>query len=130
MGFEVRGATVALQFAKGTLLEGASVRCTLDMSVRDFVQMQRLWAAVGEGDLSQMDAAFRMFGNLALSEWDLVLDGQPLPADGEGLSLVPMAVANAIFKAWSDVVAARDPNSNAASASGNTSGAVSERTGA
>lgn len=124
MGFEVMGATVTLEFGADTLLSGATVACSLDMSVRQFVQLQRMWAAVGDGDMENVERAFSTFGDAALKSWDLEADGVPVPANGEGLTMIPLAAAMAVFKAWSDAVAAKSPNSRAASGNGATSEAA------
>lgn len=120
MAFEVKGGTVTLEFAEGTVLAGARVECSLDMSIRDFVRLQRMWAAADDGDLEKVEAAYSMFGDRALVSWDLTLGGVELPATGEGLVQLPVACANAIFAAWSDAVGGKSPNSSAASANGRT----------
>lgn len=126
--FEVLGGGVDLEFAPGTLLAGAKVKCSLDISIREYVQMQRLWAETSSGDMERVQQAYTMFGDLVLLSWNLQKRGADVPANGEGLIEIPAASANAIFNAWQDAVSGRSPNSSGASASGRTSGAESART--
>lgn len=108
--FEVGGTTVALEFAEGTVLSGATVTCSLDMSIREFAKMQRLWADAQAGDMTDLVAAFEAFGDAALVSWDIYQNGEPVPATGAGLASIPTAAANAIFAAWTDVIGGRSGN--------------------
>lgn len=122
MAFEVSGSTVTLEFGTGTVLEGASVKCSLDISVRDFLRLQREINAMRDGESTEaVEAAYKFFGDLALVEWDLVKKGEPLPANGDGLLQLPFASLNAIFEAWSTAITGSSPNSSGASPSGDTS---------
>lgn len=108
--FDVGGTTVALEFAEGTVLAGATVKCSLDMSIRDFAKMQRMWNAAQDGDMEKIVEAYMMFGDAVLVEWDISKRGEAVPATGEGLSQIPVAAANAIFSAWTDAVGGRSGN--------------------
>lgn len=122
MAFEVFGSTVRLEFAPGTVLAGATVECSLDMSVREFTGLQRAIKAIEETqDAENVEETYRMFGNLSLRSWDLEAHGEPIPATGDGLVQLPFSAANAIFAAWSDAVAGKSPNSSSASDSGGDS---------
>jgi hypothetical protein len=124
MSFNVGGSTVALEFDAGTVLAGATVMCSLDMSIRDFVQMQRIWSDSQDGDISRVLEAYQMFGDAALVSWDLTLRGEVLPATGESLIRIPAVAANAIFSAWTSAVSGTSSKSPAASESGSTSEAA------
>lgn len=123
MGFNVRGATVTLEFAEGTVMHGAHVECSLDLTIREFVDMQRIWARVADGDMDDLLAGFEAFGAV-ITAWDLEDNGKPVPATATGLTEIPLAMAMAVFRAWSDAVAAKSPNSLAASGNGATSEAA------
>lgn len=121
MAFEVSGGTVVLEFTENTVLHGATVKCSLDVSVRQFMELQRQRAQLREtADIEQMEAVFRVFGDIAIREWDLVMQGEPLPATGEGLLKLSFAQVLAIFTAWSQAMAGESPNSSSASPSGST----------
>lgn len=115
---------MALEFDAGTVLAGATVMCSLDMSIRDFVQMQRIWSDSQDGDISRVLEAYQMFGDAALVSWDLTLRGEVLPATGESLIRIPAVAANAIFSAWTSAVSGTSSKSPAASESGSTSEAA------
>lgn len=129
-GFDIGTTTAVLEFDKGTALEGAVVRVSLDMSVRDFLALQRTIAGMSSdsaevsGDaLERWEAAYRMFAESALRSWDLERGGEAIPATVDGFLSLPFTVANAIFGAWAQALGGPSPNSNAASASFDTSGA-------
>ena len=125
MGFDIGGTTARLEFAEGTLLEGATVRVSLDMSVRDFLALQRTIAGISTDAanldntaLDRWEAAYRMFGKTALKSWDLMADGQDISATEDGFLSLPFAIANAIFTAWAQALGGPGPNSSAVSANG------------
>lgn len=125
MGYEIGGNTARLEFQPGTVLDGATVRVSLDMSVRDFLGLQRTiagFASSGESvageTLEQWEAAYRQFAGSALKSWDLQRDGVDIPADVDGFMSLPFAAANAIFTAWAGALGGTPPNSPAASQNG------------
>lgn len=128
MGFDIGGNTALLEFQPGTVLDGATVRVSLDMSVRDFLGLQRTIAGfVSTGEsvagetLDQWEAAYRQFASTALKSWDLQRDGEDIPADVDGFLSLPFAAANAIFTAWASALGGTPPNSPSASGSGELS---------
>lgn len=125
MGFDVTGNTAVLEFAEGTRLAGASVRVSLDMTVREFLSLQRSIAgiAVGDGDASDadvaaMEAAYARFAESGLVGWDLTIGGEPVPANKEGMLSLPLRIANDILNAWISALSSVSPNSGAASGNG------------
>jgi len=136
MGFEIGGNTARLVFEEGTALDGATVRVSLDMSVRDFLAMQRTIAGLSSANpedladdmLDRWESAYRTFGDRALVSWDVIFEGEPLPATGEGVLSLPFQVANELFSAWGKAIGRVSPNSGAASANGDRSGAAPEAT--
>ena len=134
MGFRL-GNTAVLEFAPGTLLDGATVRVSLDIHLDDFVGLQASANRIDGSDgmspemVAAMKESFSAFASIALRSWDIESeDGEPIPASVDGFMALPYAVQLAIFVAWSRAVSSPSPNSPAASANGDTSGAASELT--
>jgi hypothetical protein len=131
--FEIGGNTARLEFAEGMALAGSTVTVSLDMSVTEWLALQRTVAGLDRAtdeQLAAMEGAFRHFGEKALVSWDLALNGNPLPATGDGMMRLPLRVANEIFSAWSAVTAAVSPNSNGVSPNGASVEALSAKTAA
>ena len=129
MSFEIRGSTARLEFHDGSLLDGATVRITLDTPIRDVLAIQRAAnrAQNGDEDVAAVEESFRFFGDAVLKDWDLTLDGQPVPANGDGMLSLPLAVCMALFDAWGRAIGQVPGNSRAASANGKQSGAAFEQ---
>ena len=135
MGFEVGGNTAKLEFDDATPLGGVSasgersvVRVKLDMSVRDFLGLQRTIAGfattgdtVAAETLEQWEAAYSQFAAHALVDWNLTSGGEAIPADVDGFMSLPFNAANAIFTAWAGALGGTPPNSPAASLNGHQS---------
>lgn len=114
-----------LEFAEGTVLAGAQVRVSLDMSIRDFLALQRTIAglrvdpaAIDDAALDRWERAYRVFGKTALKSWNLEVAGQPVEASEDGFLSLPFSVANDVFTAWAKALAGPSPNSNGASVNG------------
>jgi len=119
MGFEVSKSSVRLEFAEGTLLSGATVQVSTDMSVRDFINLQRSLGALSkDGSGDEWQRTYALFGESYLESWDLVRNGEPLTADAEGMLSLPIRVASELFNAWVQALVAPAPNLRAASANG------------
>lgn len=130
--FEIGGNTARLEFDEGTRLAGSVVTVSLDMSVSEWLALQRTVAGLNQAtdeQLSAMEGAFRHFGENALVSWNLALQGEELPPTGDGMMRLPLIIANEIFSAWSAVTAV-SPNSSAASANGASAEADDEQTAA
>jgi hypothetical protein len=135
MGFEIGGKTALLHFEEGTFLDGATVRVSLDMSLRDFLSLQRMAdvasnQADSEAQTNGIYSALQRFGDEALVDWDLTLHGEPVPASGEGVMMLAPHVGLAVFQAWGQVVSSLGPNSSAASVNGASEAAIEEPTAA
>ena len=76
---------------------GAEARCRLDIGVGAYLAFQRL---VDSQDPDQVEEACRRFGDEVLKEWNVDLDGAPLPATAEGFLRMPTALALAMIAAW------------------------------
>lgn len=135
MGFEVGGDTALLVFEEGTSLSGATVRVSLDMSIDDFLALQGMANQLQNGeddDIGDLTAsvkeAYRQFGDAVLVDWDLMLRGEAIPANGEGMLKLPMRKSAEIFRAWNQAIGAVSPNSPGASTNGKPLEALSGQT--
>ena len=120
MGFEIGGDTVVLEFEEGAILAGATVRCRMDIPIRKFLQLQRAFGAVEGSEPDSIESAYRQFGDDCLKSWDIVRDGEAVPATGEGMLDLPLGAAQAVFSAWAAAVSGISGNSDAASTNGAT----------
>lgn len=123
--FDIGGDTAALEFAEGTALAGATVRVSLDMSVRDFLALQRNIAGISTNaeamtsdTLDSWEKAYIQFAERSLLSWDLSRNGVDIPATVDGFLSLPFAAANAVFTAWASALAAPVPSSVAVSDNG------------
>ena len=124
--FEVGGNTARLEFADGSALDGATVRVSLDVSVREYLDIERAASVLPLDDtpaselLDRWEALYRMFGERFLLGWDLTLEGEAIPSTAEGMLAIPFRYARAIFLAWKAALSSPLPNSLAVSANGAT----------
>ena len=123
--FNIGGDTAVLEFAEGTPLAGATVRVSLDMSVRDFLALQRNIAGISANSesltsatLDLWETAYTAFADKSLLSWDLSRADEAIPATVDGFLSLPFVMANAVFTAWASALAAPQGNSVAASTSG------------
>ena len=76
---------------------GAEARCRLDVGMGAYLAFQRL---TDSQDPDQLEEACRRFGDEVLIEWNVDLDGAPLPTTAEGFLRMPTALALAMIEAW------------------------------
>jgi len=76
---------------------GAEVRCRLDVGTNVWLAIFRL---SNSQDPDLIDEAYRCFGDVVLKEWNIVLEGESLPATGEGFLRMPPAIGGAMIQAW------------------------------
>lgn len=116
MTFDVSGR-MKVEFAEDSLLYGANVILRKDLPIRDFLEVQRASAALSDENNEGLIEFFQAFGDTVLVEWDLADGETPIPANGEGMTLIGTKAANEIiacFNATTDV----SPNSSAGSVNG------------
>ena len=76
--------------------EGAELTCKLDVSIKIFLELQKLSA-----DASTIVKSYEMFGDNILLNWNFTKeDGSKLPANGKGMLELTPAVAIGILEAW------------------------------
>ena len=126
-GFEVGGNTARLEFADGSALDGATVRVSLDVSVKEYLNIERAASVLPLDNtpagelLDRWEALYRMFAERYLLSWDLALEGKEIPSTPEGMLSIPFRYARAIFLEWKAALSSPLPNSNAVSVNGATS---------
>ena len=80
---------------------GAEARCRLDVGMGAYLAFQRL---VESQEPNLVEEACQRFGDEVLEEWNIDLDGQPLPATAEGFLRMPTALALAMIQAWGEAM--------------------------
>ena len=99
-GFRIPERTARVAF-EGTDYDGAEIKLKLSVSFAQFIALRE--SAQGE----DQEGMARLFGETVLMEWNLEdADGQPLPADGDGMMAVPMDLTNLVVQHWVEAVAA------------------------
>ena len=93
-GFRIPKRTARLVFVD-TLYEGAEVVVRLDVPVGTFMEIQDLIAS------DRQFQVFNLFGESILEGWNLHNDnGKELPATGQGMTALPIDLANTILQQW------------------------------
>jgi len=102
-GFRIPKKTARLKF--NDEYEGAEVVIRIDVPVGTYLEIQDLI------DAEKHLRVFQLFGDSILESWNLLDDdGSSIPADGKGMNLIPIDLANIILNEWAGVaVQASDP---------------------
>lgn len=100
MGFALEELIAILDFSE-TELDGAEVKMSLDLTRADVTRLQRAVASA-EGD--DGDEVMITLMAEALRGWNLERDGDPIPADKDGLDSLPTRQVTAIAVAWMEAV--------------------------
>ena len=99
-GFRIPERTARVTF-EGTDYDGAEIKLKLSVSFAQFIALRE--SAQGE----DQEGMARLFGETVLMEWNLEDgDGQPLPADGDGMMAIPLDLTNLVVQHWVEAVAA------------------------
>jgi hypothetical protein len=86
---------------EGTDYDGAEIGVLLSVSFAQFIALRE--AAQGE----DQEGMARLFGDNVLMEWNLEdRDGEPIPANGDGMLAIPLALTNLLVQHWVEAVAA------------------------
>ena len=100
-GFRIPDKVALITF-DGTDYEGAEVRAKLNVNFRYFSEIQ---ATVAEGSTNGLKVA-ELFGETALISWNLEDDdGNPIPANADGMATIPVELVNLIVGNWAEAVA-------------------------
>ena len=98
-GFRLPERTARMTF-DGTDYAGAEIQVLLSVSFARFIELRE--AAQGE----DQEGMARLFGQNILMEWNLEdTDGESIPADGDGMLAIPLALTNLIVQHWVEEVA-------------------------
>ena len=88
-----------LTFPEGHEYEGVEIRAKLDVSLRTFLDLQKLGSDSTPEETADI---FKTFGETIIKEWNILdEDHSPVPATGEGFLELPPAICTAIIEAWS-----------------------------
>ena len=98
-GFRLPERTARMTF-DGTDYAGGELQVLLSVSFARFIELRE--AAQGE----DQEGMARLFGQNILMEWNLEdTDGESIPADGDGMLAIPLALTNLIVQHWVEEVA-------------------------
>jgi len=98
-GFRLPERTARITF-EGTDYDGAEIRVRLSVSFAQFIALRE--SAQGE----DQERMARLFGETVLMDWNLEdPDGEPLLADGDGMLMIPLDLANLVVQHWVEEVA-------------------------
>jgi hypothetical protein len=97
-GFRLPEKTARITF-EGTDYDGAVIQLRLSVTFAQFIELRE--SAQGE----DQEGMARLFGQNVLMEWNLDDDdGEPIPADGEGMLAIPLELTNLIVQHWVEAV--------------------------
>ncbi len=98
-GFRLPERTARITF-EGTDYDGAEIRVRLSVSFAQFIALRE--SAQGE----DQEGMARLFGETVLMDWNLEdAEGEPLRADGDGMMMIPLDLANLVVQHWVEEVA-------------------------
>jgi len=97
-GFRLPERTALINF-QGTDYDGAEIQIRLSVTFAQFIELRE--SAQGE----DQEGMARLFGQNVLMDWNLEDDdGQPIPADGDGMLAIPLELTNLIVQHWVEAV--------------------------
>ena len=98
-GFRLPEKTARITF-EGTDYDGAEIRVLLSVTFGQFIALRE--SAQGE----DQELMARLFGEDVLMDWNLEdVDGQPIPANGDGMLAIPLELTNLVVQHWVEAVA-------------------------
>jgi len=99
-GFRIPDKIAVITF-EGTDYDGAEIRAKLNVNFRYFSEIQ---AAISEDSTNGLRVA-ELFGDHALIDWNLEDDdGNPVPANAEGMTMIPVELVNLMVGHWAEAV--------------------------
>lgn len=93
MGFQVQRRKAVVRFEEGHEYYGAEIEINLDLPIRMLFDFQELQA-------TDYQKAMELFARDVLAGWNLEEDGEPVPADIEGLGTLPHALVSSLMSRW------------------------------
>ena len=98
-GFRVPEKTARITF-EGTDYDGAEIILRLSVTFAQFIALRES----AQGDDQEVMA--RLFGETVLMEWNLDdSDGNPIPANSDGMLVIPLQLTNLVVQHWVQAVA-------------------------
>ena len=98
-GFRLPEKTARITF-EGTDYDGAEIQLRLSVSFAQFIALRE--SAQGE----DQEVMARLFGQSVLMGWNLEdADGNPIPADSDGMLAIPLQLTNLVVQHWVEAVA-------------------------
>ena len=99
-GFRIPDKIAVITF-EGTDYDGAEIRAKLNVNFKYFSEIQ---AAISEDSTNGLRVA-ELFGDHALIDWNLEDDdGNPVPANAEGMTMIPVELVNLMVGHWAEAV--------------------------
>ena len=99
-GFRIPDKIAVITF-EGTDYDGAGIRAKLNVNFRYFSEIQ---SAIAEDNTNGLKVA-ELFGDLVLISWNLEDDaGDPIPANAEGMTMIPVELVNLMVGNWAEAV--------------------------
>ena len=99
-GFRIPDKIAVITF-EGTDYDGAEIRAKLNVNFKYFSEIQ---AAISEDSTNGLRVA-ELFGDHALIDWNLEDDdGDPVPANAEGMTMIPVELVNLMVGHWAEAV--------------------------
>jgi len=98
-GFRLPEKTARITF-EGTDYDGAEIVLRLSVTFAQFIALRE--SAQGE----DQEGMARLFGESVLMEWNLEdADGNPIPANTDGMLAIPLQLTNLVVQHWVEAVA-------------------------
>ena len=99
-GFRIPDKVAVITF-EGTDYDGAEIRAKLNVNFRYFSEIQ---SAIAEDNTNGLKVA-ELFGDHALISWNLEDNaGDPIPANAEGMTMIPVELVNLMVGNWAEAV--------------------------
>ena len=98
-GFRLPEKTARITF-EDTDYDGAELRVLLSVTFGQFIALRE------SAQSEDQEGMARLFGETVLMDWNLEdADGEPLLADGDGMLMIPLDLANLVVQHWVEEVA-------------------------
>ena len=98
-GFRLPEKTARINF-EGTDYDGAEIQLRLSVKFSEFIALRE--SAQGE----DQETMARLFGETVLIDWNLEdADGNPIPANSDGMLAIPLELTNLVVQHWVEAVA-------------------------
>ena len=99
-GFRIPEKTARITF-DGTDYDGAEILIRLNVSFAQFIALREA------AQHDNQEGMARLFGETVLVGWNLEdASGAPVPANGDGMLQIPLALTNLVVQHWVEAVAA------------------------